>query len=285
MDYKFVFFGTPRFSVRVLDALESADLLPALIVTAPDRPAGRGQEMKPSPVKVWATERGIDVLAPEKIKNNEEFLAEIGNTDWDFFVVAAYGKILPSAVLEAPERGVLNVHPSLLPKFRGPSPVLSAILANERETGVSIMLLDEEMDHGPVLAAASIDIDEEDWPMKGSELEDLLATEGGNLLAETIPQWMDDDISAEEQNHAEATYTKKFTDEDAKLDLAGDPVQNLLKIRAFDKNPRAYFIENNKRVIVTEAQIVEGKLVLSKVIPEGKKEMSFEEYLKLGTSR
>lgn len=290
--YKFIFFGTPRFSVRVLDALESADLLPALIVTAPDKPAGRGQELKPSPVKVWATERGIDVLTPEKIKNNEEFLAEIGNTDWDFFVVAAYGKILPQNVLDIPERGVLNVHPSLLPKFRGPSPVLSAILANERETGVSIMLLDEEMDHGPVLAAASIAIDEEDWPMKGSELEDLLATEGGNLLAETIPQWMDDDISAEEQNHNEATYTRKFTDEDARLDLSGDPEQNLLKIRAFDKNPRAYFLVEDpsttlgtRRVIVTEAQIVEGKLVVSKVIPEGKKEMPFEEYLKLGTSR
>jgi methionyl-tRNA formyltransferase len=278
-DYPFVFFGTPRFAVRVLDALEAHGLLPALVITAPDRPAGRGQTMKPSPVKEWALARGIDVQTPEKIKDGT-FAGELRNSQWGVFVVAAYGKIIPKDILDIPEKGTLNVHPSLLPKFRGPSPVLSAILADEREGGVSIMLLDEEMDHGPIVAQASIDIAPEDWPMKGSVLEDLLATEGGNLLCETIPQWMKGAIEAVPQNHDASTYTHKFVDADAKLDLeSGDARANLLKIRAFDKNPRAYFIDaDGKRVIVTDAEILDGKLEIRSVIPEGKKEMSFAQY-------
>lgn len=280
MDSPFVFFGTPRFSVRVLDALEAHGLTPALIITAPDRPAGRGQEMKPSPVKEWALARGIDVETPEKIKDGV-LAGELRNSQWSFFVVAAYGKIIPKDILDIPQKGTLNVHPSLLPKFRGPSPVLSALLADQREGGVSVMLLDEEMDHGPILAQASIDIAPEDWPMKGSIMEDLFATEGGNLLAETIPEWLKGAIEPVVQKHDEATYTRKWTDADAKLDTEkGDARANLLKIRAFDKNPRAYFIDTNgKRVIVTDAEIVDGRLEIRSVIPEGKKEMPYETYL------
>jgi methionyl-tRNA formyltransferase len=280
MNSPFVFFGTPRFSVRVLDALEAHGLTPALIITAPDRPAGRGQEMKPSPVKEWALARGIDVETPEKIKDGV-LAGELRNSQWSFFVVAAYGKIIPKDILDIPQNGTLNVHPSLLPKFRGPSPVLSALLADQREGGVSVMLLDEEMDHGPILAQASIDIAPEDWPMKGSILEDLFATEGGNVLAETIPEWVKGSIEPVVQNHDEATYTRKWTDADAKLDIEkGDARANLLKIRAFDKNPRAYFLDlNGKRVIVTDAEIIDGKLQIISVIPEGKKEISYETFM------
>lgn len=275
-DYRFAFFGTPRFSVRVLDSLERAKFLPTLVVTAPDRKAGRGQKLTPSPVNEWAKERGIDVLTLETLK---ELPPELMNTEWDFFVVAAYAKLIPKILLDLPRKGVLNVHPSLLPKFRGPSPALSAILADERETGISIMLLDEKMDHGPIIAQAKVAIAPEDWPMRGSILEDLLATEGGNLLAEAIPLWMGGELPAEPQAHERATQTHKFTDEDARVDPSGDAYQNLLKIRAFDKNPRAYFKDaDGKRVIITDATLEDNALKILKVIPEGKKEMAYESY-------
>lgn len=278
-DYRFVFFGTPRFAVRVLDSLESNGLLPALIVTAPDRPSGRGQELKPSAVKLWAEGREIDVITPETLKD-ADLVAELGNTEWDFFVTAAYGKLIPKTILDIPRKGSLNVHPSLLPKFRGPSPVLSAILADARETGISIMLMDEGMDTGPVLSQARIEIEAEDWPMHGSIMEDLLSTEGGNFLSEVIPEWMNGTITPEVQKDSEATYCRKFSPEDARVDLSADAYQNLLKIRAFDKNPRAHMIdENGKRVIITEASLHDGKLVIEQVIPEGKKEMPYADYL------
>jgi methionyl-tRNA formyltransferase len=274
----FAFFGTPQFSVEVLDRLEAHGFLPALVVTAPDRPAGRGMELKPSPVKLWALERGIDVATPERLKD-EQFLAELQNTEWDVFITAAYAKIIPKVVLDLPKHGCLNVHPSLLPKYRGPSPTLTAILDDERQTGVSIMLMDEKMDEGPVIAQAKIELDEEAWPPKGSEFELFMAELGGDLLAEVLPLYLEGKVPPEPQDHAQATYTKKFTDEDARLDLQGDARQNYLKIRAFDRSPRPYFLSpKGKRVIVTDAMFKNGELQILKVIPEGKKEMAYADY-------
>lgn len=285
----FAFFGTPHFSVVVLDALEAHGMLPALVVTAPDKPRGRGLGVSPSPVKEWALERGIDVATPATLKDPpaggqaSQFAAELSNTEWDVFIVAAYSKLIPKNILEIPKRGCLNVHPSLLPKFRGPSPALSAILADERETGVSVMLMNEKMDEGPVVAQATIQLDEDTWPPRGSEFEDLLAQEGGNLLADTLPFWLKGDVEPIPQDNSKATYSKKFSSEDACIDLNGSPREQLLKIRAFDKNPRAfYFAEKGGkkiRVIITDAALEEGKLKLLKVIPEGKKEMGYEDFL------
>ena len=284
----FAFFGTPIFAVNVLSALEARGLLPALVVTAPDKPRGRGQEVSPSPAKTWALERGVETIEPATLRD-EALVAELGNTDWDVFVVAAYGKLIPKNILDIPRRGSLNIHPSLLPKFRGPSPALSAILADERSTGVSIMQMTETMDAGPVVAQARIELEEEapgspkpgegGWPPKGSMFEELLAAEGGNLLAEILPDWIAGVITPAAQDERLATFTKKFTDEDARIDLMGDARKNLLKIRAFDRSPRAYFInEKGKRVIITEAAVEDGALVIKKVIPEGKKEMDFTAY-------
>ncbi len=285
----FAFFGTPRFATVVLDALEKNGLLPALIITAPDKPQWRGQKLSPSPVREWAALRGIDVLTPESLKD-EQFVAELANTDWDVFVVAAYGKLIPKNILEIPRRGALNIHPSLLPKHRGPSPALSAILADERSTGVSIMEMSEKMDAGPVVAQARVELEEETagqpgWPPQGALFEDLLATEGGNLLAETLPGWLAGTVTPEPQDESKATYTRKFTDADALIDISrlnlDEKVarENLLKIRAFDHGPRAYFLVEGKRVIITEAEIRDGKLEILKVIPEGKKETDFKTYL------
>ena len=274
----FVFFGTPELSVCVLDALEVCGQLPALIVTAPPKPQGRGLTITPTPVALWAAEHTIDVVTPERL--DDAFVQMLGNSDWDVFVVAMYAKLLPQSVLTLPRRGTLNVHPSLLPKFRGPSPVLSAILADERIGGVTIMQLTEKMDAGPIVAQARIEIDEDTgdggWPPKGSEFEKFLATEGGNLLAETLEPWIAGDVPAEPQDEAAATYTKKFSPEDALIDPSGDPRTELLKIRAFDKSPRAHFFHNGKRIIVTDAAIVDSKLKILRVIPEGKQETDWK---------
>lgn len=274
----FAFFGTPQFGVYVLDALERAGYLPALVITAPDKKRGRGLELQPSAVKAWALERGIDVATPESLKD-EAFVAELSNSDWDVFVVAAYAKLIPQNILDIPRGKTLNVHPSLLPKFRGPSPAMSAILENERTTGVSIMQVSAKMDAGPVVAQAKVELEEAAWPPKGSDFEELLATEGGNLLAEILPDWLAGKITPEEQDESKATYTKKFVDADALVDLAGDPQKELLKIKAFDTGPRAYFKKADKRVIITDATIEDGALKILTVIPEGKKEMPYETFL------
>jgi methionyl-tRNA formyltransferase len=277
---RIAYFGTPQFAVVVLDELKAAGFLPTVVVTAPDKPRGRHLKLTPSEAKVWAIENGIEVLQPKKI--DEEFLVDLKNSPWDLFVVAAYGKILPKALLDIPAHGTLNVHPSLLPRLRGPSPIQSAILLDEKVTGVSIMLLDEELDHGPILSQASVEI--EDWPPKATILEALLAHEGGQLLAETIPLWVEGKITPEAQDHGKATYTRKLTRDDGLLSLSGDPEEDLRKIRALTPWPGAYFttVRHSKdlHVKVTEAEIVDGKLLFKRVVPEGKREMDYEDFLR-----
>ena len=244
-DPLFAFFGSSVDSQYALEQLERVGLSPALVV--------RDKTLPP----------------------------ELYNTAWDFFLVASYGTLLKKEVLALPKHGCLNIHPSLLPKFRGPSPYVSAILADERHTGVSLMLMEERMDAGPVLAQAKIEIAEEEWPPKGLLLSQMLFTEGVNLLAEVLPDWLAGTLEPVEQDDSQATYTKKFSDADALLDLNGNQREQFLKVQAFDKNPRAYFINpKGKRIIVTDAAWVDGALTILKVIPEGKKEMPYQDYLR-----
>ena len=240
----FAFFGTSVDSHYALEQLERLDLPPALVI------------------------------------DGKDFPPELYNTEWDFFLVASYGRLLPKKILSLPRRGCLNIHPSLLPKFRGPSPYVSAILADERETGVSLMLMEETMDTGPILAQARIAIDETDWPPSGLLLSQMLFTEGANLLAEALPLLMLGELKLEPQRESAATYTRKYKDADALVDLHGDGRQNLLKIRAFDHEPRAHFVLQGKRVIITDASWQDGKLEILKVIPEGRKEMSYADFLR-----
>ena len=274
---KFIFFGTPRFAVFVLEELAAARFTPSLIVTAPDKPQGRNLLITPPPVKKWAVEHDISTLQPETL--DAVFTNTLQATNHDLFIVAAYGKILPKELLDVPKFGTLNIHPSLLPKFRGASPVRSAILSDERATGVSIMLLDEKMDHGPIVAQASIEIEKEDWPPPARVLEEMLAREGGKLLAEVIPDFISGKVTPEPQDDSQATYCKKIKKEDGLLDLTADPYQNFLKIRAYDGWPGAYFFvehgDKEMRVKITDAEFREGKLLITKVIPEGKREMSY----------
>src|SRR3989344_709335 len=244
-DPLFAFFGSSVDSQYALEQLERVGLSPALVV--------RDKTLPP----------------------------ELYNTAWDFFLVASYGTLLKKEVLALPKHGCLNIHPSLLPKFRGPSPYVSAILADERHTGVSLMLMEERMDAGPVLAQAKIEIAPDEWPPKGLLLSQMLFTEGVNLLAEVLPDWLPGAIMPAAQAKGPKTYTKKFTDADALLDLDGNQREQFLKVQAFDKNPRAYFINaKSKRIIVTEAEFKEVTLKILKVIPEGKKEMPYQDYLR-----
>lgn len=217
-------------------------------------------------------------LEPAAVIDTKELPDELYNTEWDFILVCSFGKILPKKLLDLPRRGCINIHPSLLPKFRGPSPYVSAILADEHITGVSVMLLEEKMDAGPILAQARIDIEESDWPPRGLLLSRMLFTEGVNLLAEILPDWLAGKLEPTRQDEAQATYTKKFSDADALLDLS-KPRESYLKIQAFDKSPRAHFITGKgKRVVVTDAAWENGGLKILKVLPEGKKEMPYEDY-------
>jgi len=278
-DASIVFFGTPRFAVYVLEELRDMGIEPDIIITAPDKPAGRGLEIKSPPVKDWAEENGIPVLQPDSLKEENDTLDLLKNSEWDLFIVAAYGKILPKEIIDLPRRGVLNVHPSLLPKFRGASPVESQILADENETGVSIMLIDEKMDHGPIDAQQPITPEDlpaqAGWPLRASLLEELLAREGGKLLGEAIPPWLTEEFEAAPQNHDEATFTTKIKKEDGELDLNDDAYQNYLKFCAYEEWPDKLFIKHSKRIKITDAEFADGEFSTLKSIPKGKKEMDY----------
>ncbi len=275
---RYVFLGTPEIAVACVDALTQAGFPPTLVITAPNRPAGRGQVLTPPPVKIWADAHHIPTLQPEKL---DAVLDEINVQQWDVFVLAAYGQILSKKFLNIPRLGVVNMHPSLLPKLRGPSPIRTALLTNVREhVGVSIMIIDHKMDHGPVVAQKPITL--ETWPLMGSQLDTLLANEGARLLAEVLPAYVGGTITPHEQNHEEATYCKMIEKKDAEINLADDAKINLQKICAYDGWPSAYtiFDKNGKkiRLKIISAHIEAGTLILDRVVPEGKNEMYFSDF-------
>jgi len=275
---RFAFFGTPEFSVRILNILETHGLEPALIITAPDKPRGRKLIKTPTPVKKWALERGIPFRTPETLKGNEAFLSELKSFDLDVSVVAAYGLILPESVLSAARLGSINVHPSLLPKYRGASPIESQILTDEKETGVTIIKMDALMDHGPILSSVAIKIPRA--VPDAIELEKTLARLGGELLSETLVAYVHGGVKEKEQDHAKATYTKKISKDDALIDLSLNPRENFLKIQAYKRFKPHFFAEKDgkkTRFVITRASFdaKRGALIIERVIPEGGKEIPF----------
>lgn len=272
---RFAFFGTSHIAVYVLEALLATNQLPQLIVTQTPKPKGRGLDPKPTEVEIWAQTHDIPVAYD---------FQEFETNTWDVAVVVDYGTLLPRQLLDIPKRGFLNVHPSLLPRLRGASPMRSAILNDEKVTGVTIMLVSEGMDEGPIVAQKKIEV--EPWPLGNSALESKLLLEGGKLLAQILPQWVKGEIDAHEQNHDIATYAEKITKEDGLLDLQADAYKNLLKIRAYEGWPGTYtFFERGGkkiRVAIIDARVENNKLVIERVKPEGKKEMAYEEFLRSG---
>jgi methionyl-tRNA formyltransferase len=278
---KFVFWGTSEFSVYILDSLKSKGFLPSLIISTPDKPQGRKLEIKPTLTKIWAEENNIPVLQPEKLKENDELFRNLSSLNSDVFIVASYGKIIPDVLLNIPKYKTLNVHPSLLPKLRGPSPIETAILKDIKKTGVSIMRLDKEMDHGPLLAQVEYNVPE--WPKK-EELEKTFGEIGGELLANVLPKWIADEIEEIEQDHSKATYCVKIEKQDALLDLAANPYENFRKVKAYSGWPNAFFFLENDgkkiRVVVKDAKYENGDFIITRVIPEGKKEMSRDDFMR-----
>ncbi len=278
-EIKIAFWGSSDFSVAAIEELKNLGIIPELIITTPDKPQGRKMILTPTPVKSWAEENSIECLTPTKLKDSE-FIEKI--KEYNLMIVASYGKIIPKEVIDIPEFKILNIHPSLLPKYRGASPLQNQILNDEFEVGVSIMQVDIEMDHGPIITQKKVVIN--NWPIGFTELQDVLAKEGAKIISEILPDWIKGDIETKEQKHSKATFTKKVEKADGFIDIInGDQFKNYLKILAYEEWPRAYFEIEKKgiktRVIIKSATWEDGALKILKVIPEGKKEMDYKSFL------
>ncbi len=267
----FIFFGTPDLAVSALDALSKHGYLPSAIVTSSDKPVGRHQVLSPSPTKVWGLAHHIPVLEPAKI--DDLFLSQLSTFDFRLFVVAAYGKILPQKLLDMPTYGTLNIHPSLLPLYRGTAPVVGPLLAGDEKTGVTIIKLDADVDHGSILFQDERILSGNE---KASELGNELFYHGGVELASILPNYVVNNIELKEQDHSIATFTKKIKKEDGLVQLTDDPIILWRKYRAYDQWPGIFFFdENNKRVKITQAIFENGQFIIEKVIPEGRKEIPY----------
>lgn len=264
----FIFFGGPEISVDFLNILKESNTLPGLIVTTPDKPAGRKLVLTPPPLKLWADENNIPVIQPRSLKKNFD-LDHL--TGYSLFVVVAYGKIIPQAILDLPEHGSINLHPSLLPKYRGPSPIITAILNDDKETGFSLMLLDAEMDHGPLIHQQVTLVRE--WK-KNRDMEKYFAKIGATLFLEVIPEYISGNVTPQEQDHDQATECSKFTKADMQIDPT-KPREAYLKYCAFDK---PFFFYQDTRIIVTDAEWKNDDFVIKKIVPAGKKETDWRQY-------
>jgi methionyl-tRNA formyltransferase len=304
MKKRVVFMGTPDFAVPSLQALLSSGYNVVAVYTQPDKEAGRGRHVNTTPVKELALAKGLEVVQPETLKDREvvEHLTQLKP---DIIIVAAYGRIITSEILALPEFGCLNVHPSLLPRYRGSSPVVSAILQGDEVTGVTIMMMDKGLDTGPILTQRMAPIMVEDT---AGSLTTRLAEIGAQLLLETIPQWLDGKIKPQPQSETGASYTRIITKEDGKVDWTLTALELWRRIRAYDPWPGCYAIWEGKRLRIIEAvalpggryeeagkvvvlpkgsgevavgvQARDGILGLARVQLEGKKAMSAEEFLR-----
>ncbi|MEK7552134.1 MAG: methionyl-tRNA formyltransferase [Patescibacteria group bacterium] len=276
---KFAFFGTDTFALNFLTSLKEKGLVPKLIICGEDKVQGRGLKLTPPPVKVWAEENDINFIQPKKLDSS--LITKLKESQYDFFLVASYGKIIPEEILNLPSHKTLSIHPSLLPKLRGPSPIQATIL-EEIEPGVTIIRLDKEIDHGPIIAERKLKTDI--WPLKTSALSPLLAELGAELFAEILPDFLAEKIKEKPQDHGKATFTKKIEKNDALIDLTTSAWENYKKILAYDIWPRAFFFTESKgeqlRVVITSAKFEDEKLIIEKVIPQNKKEISYETFLK-----
>ena len=276
---KYAFFGSPRFADIILKKLIDAGMPPVVLVCNPDRPIGRKQIITSPPTKILAQHHNIKIYQPEKL-NEEDARKEL--SEIDLAVVAAYAKIIPQEIVQLPKLGMLGVHPSLLPKYRGTTPIQTAILDGVLETGVTLYALDEKVDHGPVIAQRQLD--NELRIMNYVQAEEKLAELGGDLLIEILPKFSNGETSPHKQNEDEATFTKKFKTEDGFVELdelekaqsySGDEAIQLdRKIRALAHEPGVWTLnQDGKRMKLLEATLSpEKKLILKKTQIEGKRE-------------
>ena len=292
-------------SVIVLKNLVEAGFKPSLVITSPDEPVGKKKILTPPPLKIAAQNLKLETWQPISLKKDPEIIKKLKNLKPDLGVVVAYAKFFNQESINVFAKGVLVVHPSLLPRYRGPSPIQTAILNNDFDTGVSIILLDEQMDHGQILAQEKIKLTGQEY---FPELYEKLAELGGRLLAKTIPLWLENKIAPRPQNDSEATVCKKLEWKDGKIELGDRVEKTFAKIRALGQEPGAW-IElqvNSKELRIlkiirakpitdygqptTEIGLSQfgqylilicknGALLLEQVKPEGKRAMTGKEFL------
>lgn len=293
-DKRVVFMGTPDFSVPVLEKLiENTNVV--LVVTKKDSFVGRKKVLTESPVALCAHEHDIEVFKPNKLKDDYEYIL---NKKPDIIITCAYGNIVPKVILDYPEYGCINVHASLLPKYRGASPIVSCLLNGEEETGVTLMYMDEGIDTGNIIMSRSIKIDEKDNSLS---LSNKLSELGANLLIDTLPKIFEGENFDIPQDNEEATYVGLTKREDEHIDFS-DTIKNIKnKVRAFAPNPYAFIMIDDVEYKVSEVNVEkcettdigiiksvtknsidvsasDGIVHITRIKPSGKKEMSVKEY-------
>jgi len=282
----FAFFGTPDIAVTALDEMASFGYTPSIVICNPDAPVGRKHIMTPPPTKIWAEERGIPVFQPTSLKDINS-LTPLTETVFDFFVVLAYGKLMPHWLIELPRYGTINAHPSLLPKLRGASPIRSALLHDLSATGVTIMQMDEALDHGPILYQQAVEL--YDIPIPGSQLDTTLGHISGCLLVDAMQKIPTGEMTPAPQDHTQATFCTKITKDMAEvkfdpraLPIGPEALVLYRKICAFDGWPTAFFYHQGKRIKIIDAtyNTATETLTINRIVPEGKREIAWTEYFK-----
>ncbi|TDI93306.1 MAG: methionyl-tRNA formyltransferase [Chloroflexi bacterium] len=253
---RIIFFGSPREAADSLRSLISAGHDVVAVYTRPDRRAGRGREKSQTPVKVFAEKQGLPVFTPAGFRNSAQELDRMADANADVFVVVAYGRILPADILKVPPMGVVNVHPSLLPMYRGPSPVVMAILDGQTHTGVSVMLLDEGMDTGPVLAQSP--------PVRltgrerAAELQARLFKEGAAMLPAVLTGLQDGTVVPTPQDDSKATVTRLLDRSDGEIDWSLSAAQIDRMVRAYDPWPGTFTSWNGKGLKILDVELLSG---------------------------
>lgn len=251
---KLVFFGSPETARLSLEKLLTAGHSVELVITQPDRPSGRGKKTAASPVKRFALEKGLPVLQPQRIRKEPEVLAALERIRPDLNVVVAFGQIMPAAIIYAPRLNTINLHFSLLPQYRGASPVQWAILGGDSLTGVTVFELDEKMDEGPILSLQELPLSQQET---AQTLEHRLAVAGADLLIATIARI--DSIEYKPQDHSQATYAPLIKKEDGKIDWQNSAQQIDRQVRAFFPWPSAFTFFQGKRIKIIKGKAEDAK--------------------------
>jgi|TARA_R110002126_G_scaffold28006_2_gene93486 methionyl-tRNA formyltransferase len=294
---RIIFAGTPDFAARHLQALIQSEHQIVGVYSQPDRPAGRGKKLKASEVKELALEHNLPVFQPQSLKNDEA-LAELTSLNADIMIVVAYGLILPKAILEAPRLGCLNVHGSILPRWRGAAPIQRAIWAGDEQTGVTIMQMDEGLDTGDMLHISRCPISTTET---SASLYTKLAELGPDALIETINKLANGEITPEPQNDELANYAKKLSKEEANIDWSLSALQIERNIRSFNPWPMCFTQMGGQTVKIHQAQVMlqsgdpgqilssdkngvvvacgEHALCITQLQPQGKKPMAINDFL------
>ncbi|MCH5254621.1 MAG: methionyl-tRNA formyltransferase [Lachnospiraceae bacterium] len=260
---KIVYMGTPDFSVGALEALIKAGHQITAVVTQPDKPKGRGKELQMSPVKQCALKYDIPVFQPVKIKAQEE-VSILRNFEADIFIVAAFGQILSEEILKMPRFGCINIHASLLPKYRGAGPIQRVILEGEKETGITIMQMDQGIDTGDILLQSAFPIDPKET---GDSLHDKLAEEGARLIVEALEKIEAGEITPRKQKEEEASYAGMLQKSMGRIDWNKDAAQIERMVRGLNSWPSAYTTYRGKTLKIWDSDISENETASEEVVP------------------